>query len=564
MSADGGVILVGGEALFDVVAGDTEALEAHPGGAAFNAVRTIARLEQPAAYLGRLSTDRFGQRLERVLGEDGVSLEAVVAPTTRRRSRWRSWKTAGASRGTVLQPGHVGAGADVGGRAQRAARQGRDAVRRHARPRARADGERVRGRRGPAVGRGHAGRGRPEHPPGVIPTPRPTAAAAAGRSSAPRREGLRGGHRWLDPAGRRSRRRGRCSPGPASGCSRAARRRVVVTRDARGRRPPPRAKVVDTIGAGDAFAGGFLAWWRERGLRRGRPGPTWTPSSPPPTSPAGSPRRPASAPAHRPLPSRAVTMEIERKYLVPQAPDDVDTHPSTVVEQGYLAIHDDGTEVRIRRRDGASTMTVKSSGGRTRAEEELELDDATFERLWPLTEGRRIEKVRHVIHLHARGRDRARHVRRRPRRARRGGGRVPRRGRGRCVRGARVARPRGHRRQALQEPAPGRARAPGRGVAPGAQRVADRPRRPAVRQPDARGVTVDRALGALKLGVRRAHPRQAAAATARCSCARWPTTRRGAASASTSTRTRSRRHRPPPPSGSRAATCASRSATPPR
>lgn len=90
-------------------------------------------------------------------------------------------------------------------------------------------------------------------------------------------------------------------------------------------------------------------------------------------------------------------MEIERKYLVPQAPDDVDTHPSTVIEQGYLAIHDDGTEVRIRRRDGVSTMTVKSSGGRTRAEEELELDDATFERLWPLTEGRRIEKVRHVI-----------------------------------------------------------------------------------------------------------------------------------------------------------------------
>jgi CYTH domain-containing protein len=42
-------------------------------------------------------------------------------------------------------------------------------------------------------------------------------------------------------------------------------------------------------------------------------------------------------------------------------------------------------------------MTVKSSGGRTRAEEELEIDDATFERLWPLTEGRRIEKVRHVI-----------------------------------------------------------------------------------------------------------------------------------------------------------------------
>ena len=96
-------------------------------------------------------------------------------------------------------------------------------------------------------------------------------------------------------------------------------------------------------------------------------------------------------------------MEIERKYLVPRTPDGVDAHPSTAIEQGYLAIHDDGTEVRIRRRDGASTMTVKSGGGRTRAEEELDLDDATFERLWPLTEGRRIEKVRHVIPTDAPG-----------------------------------------------------------------------------------------------------------------------------------------------------------------
>jgi fructokinase len=32
--------------------------------------------------------------------------------------------------------------------------------------------------------------------------------------------------------------------------------------------PAPAAKVVDTIGAGDAFGGGFLAWWRRRGLGR--------------------------------------------------------------------------------------------------------------------------------------------------------------------------------------------------------------------------------------------------------------------------------------------------------
>ena len=28
----------------------------------------------------------------------------------------------------------------------------------------------------------------------------------------------------------------------------------------------PRIEVADTIGAGDAFGGGFLAWWRREGL----------------------------------------------------------------------------------------------------------------------------------------------------------------------------------------------------------------------------------------------------------------------------------------------------------
>jgi fructokinase len=43
---------------------------------------------------------------------------------------------------------------------------------------------------------------------------------------------------------------------------------VIVTRTAEVAVPAPRATVVDTIGAGDAFGGGFLAWWRERGLGR--------------------------------------------------------------------------------------------------------------------------------------------------------------------------------------------------------------------------------------------------------------------------------------------------------
>ena len=53
--------------------------------------------------------------------------------------------------------------------------------------------------------------------------------------------------------------------------------------------------------------------------------------------------------------------------------------------------------MRIRRRNGSATLTVMGAGGRSRVEEELEIDEERFERLWPLTEGRRIEKTRYEI-----------------------------------------------------------------------------------------------------------------------------------------------------------------------
>src|SRR5262249_16657675 len=90
-------------------------------------------------------------------------------------------------------------------------------------------------------------------------------------------------------------------------------------------------------------------------------------------------------------------IEIERKFLVATPPSGHDRHPSTAIERGYLAIADDGTEVRTRRRDGAATLTVKGRGGRSRVEEELEIGGERFERLWPLTAGRRIEKRRYEI-----------------------------------------------------------------------------------------------------------------------------------------------------------------------
>ena len=79
------LILVGGEALYDLVLEGDEELRAHAGGGPFNTARTIARLGERVGYLGRLSTDRFGSTLRRMLADDGVLLDAVVDtddPTT--------------------------------------------------------------------------------------------------------------------------------------------------------------------------------------------------------------------------------------------------------------------------------------------------------------------------------------------------------------------------------------------------------------------------------------------------------------------------------------------------
>lgn len=88
-------------------------------------------------------------------------------------------------------------------------------------------------------------------------------------------------------------------------------------------------------------------------------------------------------------------MEVERKFLVPDPPD-LDGTRSDEIEQGYLAIGADG-EVRLRRKGEKLLLTAKRGSGISRDEAEIELDREAFERFWPLTEGRRLHKRRHVI-----------------------------------------------------------------------------------------------------------------------------------------------------------------------
>jgi CYTH domain-containing protein len=90
--------------------------------------------------------------------------------------------------------------------------------------------------------------------------------------------------------------------------------------------------------------------------------------------------------------------EIERKFLVAAVPSEAVLGPGRMLRQGYLA-EEGAVEVRLRFADGEAVLTVKAGGGLTRTEVEVPLDAGAAEVLWPHTEGRRVEKVRHRVPL---------------------------------------------------------------------------------------------------------------------------------------------------------------------
>lgn len=80
------MITVMGEALIDIIVSpDGEVTAAAIGGAPLNTARTLARLDVPVSFLGGVSTDAFGRRISRMLESDGVAYalgEPMSAPTT--------------------------------------------------------------------------------------------------------------------------------------------------------------------------------------------------------------------------------------------------------------------------------------------------------------------------------------------------------------------------------------------------------------------------------------------------------------------------------------------------
>jgi CYTH domain-containing protein len=89
-------------------------------------------------------------------------------------------------------------------------------------------------------------------------------------------------------------------------------------------------------------------------------------------------------------------MEIERKYLVPQLPGQLEQYPAKKIAQGYLNI---SPVIRIRRSDDEYYLTYKGEGLMVREEYNLPLTREAYEHLLPKIDGLLIEKTRYLIAL---------------------------------------------------------------------------------------------------------------------------------------------------------------------
>ena len=264
------MIVVAGEALVDVVLDRFGGLTGHPGGGPYNVARTLGRLDQPVVYLGRISTDRFGERLRKQLEDDGVRLDAVVptadpttlaiAETDGRGSATYRFYTAGTStpgltaedalaalpeRVATLHVGTLGLVLEPIALALEAViRQAPDetlvALDPNCRPAMVNDVPAYRERLARIIGRTDLLKASEDDLAWLAPDQDPCAAA---------RDLLREGP-------------------TVAVVTRGSRGAVVVTPSETIPVPGVPVEVVDTIGAGDAFGGALIAWWHDHGLGR--------------------------------------------------------------------------------------------------------------------------------------------------------------------------------------------------------------------------------------------------------------------------------------------------------
>jgi fructokinase len=264
------VIVVAGEALIDLLVGPDGRLAATPGGGPFNTARTIGRLGGQVAFLGCLASDRFGQVLRAALIADRVDLSlatATDAPTTLAIAelddsgaatyRFHTAETAAlvldelavdaalrsdpsalhvGTLGLVLEPMASALASGVG----RVAESTLVMVDPNCRPAVIRDRADYLGRLDRVLRRTDVVKVSVDDLAYLEPATPSLDAARAVAARGPALVLLTDGGNPV----------------------------IVMTRDATFEIPVPPISIVDTVGAGDAFGGAFLARWIERGLGR--------------------------------------------------------------------------------------------------------------------------------------------------------------------------------------------------------------------------------------------------------------------------------------------------------
>jgi fructokinase len=275
------MIAVAGEALIDLVVRTDGRIDARPGGGPYNTARTLARLGRPTTFLGRLADDGFGHLLRDHLTTEGVALgvpepsavPSTLAVATVDQAGVASYSfyleaTAAADLDyealrkalppdvTAIHVGTLGLVMEpIAAAIERLVLTDAPAIAivmldPNCRPGAIADREAYQRRIDAIARRADVVKASVEDLaylyPGLSPEEAAKALLAAGPSLVLVTDGPRPARAFL----------------PGSGLPDSGLPDLVLTEEV------PSVIIADTIGAGDAFGGGFLAWWTEHGLGR--------------------------------------------------------------------------------------------------------------------------------------------------------------------------------------------------------------------------------------------------------------------------------------------------------
>ena len=90
-------------------------------------------------------------------------------------------------------------------------------------------------------------------------------------------------------------------------------------------------------------------------------------------------------------------MEIEKKYLLREVPENLSDYRYSRIEQAYLNAE---PVLRIRHKDDSYILTYKSKGMMVRMEEEFPLNEQAYLHLRDKADGRVITKTRYYIPYH--------------------------------------------------------------------------------------------------------------------------------------------------------------------